>query len=299
MNRRNSDQQVQTGEADESKLNLADGWTTLIEGPARGHFERVVLPEYLSKQCRSGTKTRSIRSARVVDWAALEGLDAGLCFVEVTYEDGTEANYFISTAVSFGEKAENVLSATPNAVLSSISGREGDGVLHDGLLDDDVYAALLSLIEDGGELHTRHGVLRGLPGAAIVNSKVGLNDAPTHAQLWPAEQRGAFTARSSAKFTLKLFCRNEAGNNPEVEIGRYLTEKLQFDATPPYAGSIEYLPEAAEPTAFAMLQLSVPNEGDGWKWTLEELERYYENCASVTFPAPDTPEENFRLLRTL
>ena len=100
-----------------------------------------------------------------------------------------------------------------------------------------------------------------------------------------------FTTRSSAKFTLKLFCRNEPGNNPEVEIGRYLTEKLQFDATPPYAGSIEYLPEAGESSAFAMLQLSVPNEGDGWKWTLEELERYYENCASVAFPAPDTPEE--------
>ncbi|MGA7412094.1 MAG: maltose alpha-D-glucosyltransferase [Bryobacteraceae bacterium] len=282
--------QVQTGEADESRLYLADGWTTLIEGPALGHFERVVLPEYLAKHCRSGKKARSIRSARVADWAALEGLDAGLCFVEVTYEDGTEANYFISTAVSFGERAESVLSTTPNAVLSSISGREGDGVLHDGLLDDNVYAILLSLIEDGGELHTRHGVLRGLSGAAIVNSKTGL-DAPTHAPLWPAEQRGLFTTRSSAKFTLKLFCRNEPGNNPEVEIGRYLTEKMQFDATPPYAGSIEYSPDAAEPTAFAMLQLSVPNEGDGWKWMLEELERYYENCASVAFPPVDTKKE--------
>ncbi len=282
--------EVQMGEADESKLNLADGWTSLIEGPARSHFERVVLSEYLAKHCRYGTKARSIRSARVADWGALEGLDAGLCFVEVTYEDGTEANYFISTAVSFGERAESVLSTTPNVVLSSISGSEGDGVLHDGLLDDNVYTALLSLIEDSRELHTHHGVLRGLPGAALVSTKMGFDD-PTHAQLRPAEQKGWFTTRSSAKFTLKLFCRNEPGNNPEVEIGRYLTEKVKFDATPPYAGSIEYLAEAAEPTTFAMLQLSVPNEGDGWRWTLEELERYYENCASVAFPAPGTPEE--------
>ena len=43
--------------------------------------------------------------------------------------------------------------------------------------------------------------------------------------------------------------------------------------------------EAGEPSPFAMLQLSVPNEGNGWKWTLEELERYYENCASVAFPS--------------
>jgi maltose alpha-D-glucosyltransferase/alpha-amylase len=33
-----------------------------------------------------------------------------------------------------------------------------------------------------------------------------------------------------------------------------------------------------------MLQGLVANEGDGWKWTVEELERYYENCAPVAFP---------------
>lgn len=33
-----------------------------------------------------------------------------------------------------------------------------------------------------------------------------------------------------------------------------------------------------------MLQSWVANEGDGWQWTVEELERYYENCAPLTFP---------------
>jgi maltose alpha-D-glucosyltransferase/alpha-amylase len=33
-----------------------------------------------------------------------------------------------------------------------------------------------------------------------------------------------------------------------------------------------------------MLQGLVANEGDGWKWTVEELERYYENSAPVAIP---------------
>jgi maltose alpha-D-glucosyltransferase/alpha-amylase len=33
-----------------------------------------------------------------------------------------------------------------------------------------------------------------------------------------------------------------------------------------------------------MLQGFVSNEGDGWKWTVEELDRYYETCAAVTLP---------------
>jgi len=34
-----------------------------------------------------------------------------------------------------------------------------------------------------------------------------------------------------------------------------------------------------------MLQGLVQNESDGWKWTLEELDRYYEDRARVPFPA--------------
>jgi maltose alpha-D-glucosyltransferase/alpha-amylase len=36
-----------------------------------------------------------------------------------------------------------------------------------------------------------------------------------------------------------------------------------------------------------MLQGLVPNEGDGWKWTLEELDRYYEETARIPYPGQE------------
>jgi maltose alpha-D-glucosyltransferase / alpha-amylase len=36
------------------------------------------------------------------------------------------------------------------------------------------------------------------------------------------------------------------------------------------------------------LQGFVANEGDGWKWTLEELDRYYESCAPIPFPETES-----------
>src|SRR5260370_34315750 len=47
-----------------------------------------------------------------------------------------------------------------------------------------------------------------------------------------------------------------------------------------------------------MLQGLVANEGDSWKWTVEEVERYYENCASVPFPQ-GVPEEKQNLMEFL
>jgi maltose alpha-D-glucosyltransferase/alpha-amylase len=86
------------------------------------------------------------------------------------------------------------------------------------------------------------------------------------------------------RLILKLFRRQQPGPNPDVEVGRYLTEKAHFQGTPPFAGSIEYVPAEGETSTLVMLQGLVANEGDAWKWTLEEVERYYEESAPLPFP---------------
>ncbi len=92
------------------------------------------------------------------------------------------------------------------------------------------------------------------------------------------------------KLILKLFRRLQPGENPDTEIGRFLTEVAHFPRIAPFLGEIRgsragnQTPEDQKAT-LAMLQGLVENEGDGWSFTLEELARYYEGC--VTCPAPE------------
>ena len=72
---------------------------------------------------------------------------------------------------------------------------------------------------------------------------------------------------------MKLFRRQQLGPNPDTEIGRFLTEKTEFRNIATFGGSIEYSPKDGAGATLAMLQAAVPNEGDGWEWTLEELAR--------------------------
>jgi maltose alpha-D-glucosyltransferase/alpha-amylase len=69
--------------------------------------------------------------------------------------------------------------------------------------------------------------------------------------------------------------------NPELEIGRFLTEIARFTHCVPLAGAVEYTAAGAEPAAVALLQAYVPNQGDGWSYTLAYLER--------TLAGPRTP----------
>jgi maltose alpha-D-glucosyltransferase/alpha-amylase len=92
---------------------------------------------------------------------------------------------------------------------------------------------------------------------------------------------------------LKLFRRLQPGQNPDIEIGKYLTQTAHFDRIPAFMGAMEYRREPDEPAALAMLQRLIPNEGDGWTWATEELERYYENNARTPFPqAPESARDH-------
>src|SRR5581483_10479341 len=94
---------------------------------------------------------------------------------------------------------------------------------------------------------------------------------------------------------LKCFRKQEFGQNPDTEIARFLTEHTTFRQIAPFGGSIEYVREDQQPATLAMLQGLVANEGDGWQWTLEELERYFESCART--PLPDEVTNAVELVR--
>jgi len=154
--------------------------------------------------------------------------------------------------------------------------------LHDATLDHTACAALLSLIERAGSLAMRRGTVRGVPGTALLALRGEPNTllVPRRSS---AEQSNTSLIYGD-RLILKLFRRQQAGPNPESEIGKYLTETAGFDGVPPFAGALEYEGAGIQSSTLAVLQGLVANEGDGWTLTLKELARYYEHCAAVPLP---------------
>ena len=64
--------------------------------------------------------------------------------------------------------------------------------------------------------------------------------------------------------------------NPDVEIGRFLTEVARFPNSVPVAGAVEYIAADGTTSTLALLQGYVENQGDGWTYTVEYLERFLE-----------------------
>ncbi len=254
---------------------------SLLGGPSRQMLEGSVLPRFLVKQRWYGSKSRRIRTAAVVDWAAWEG-EMALALVEAQFESGPAETYFVPLMMATGHKANEVREASPNAILCPISTPKGSGVLFDATFDEGANTALLSAIEEGKEFPTQRGVIRGMTGRAFAEAR-GPVSGPLAAARGAAEQSNT-SILYGGRLILKLFRRQEAGPNPDCEIGQYLTEQTGFDRIPPFAGALEYACSGREAATLAMVQGLVANEGDGWKWTLEQLDHYYEDCAPMAYP---------------
>jgi maltose alpha-D-glucosyltransferase/alpha-amylase len=93
----------------------------------------------------------------------------------------------------------------------------------------------------------------------------------------------------SNRLVLKVFRRLQEGVNPELEVGRFLSEKKPFPFMAPVLGAIEYHRRRGEPVTLAVLEGFVPNQGTAWQYTLDVLSRFFEQVLATQGLEPPAP----------
>ena len=93
----------------------------------------------------------------------------------------------------------------------------------------------------------------------------------------PAEGSNSAVAIGDRLF-LKVYRRLRDGVNPEIEMGRFLTDVSPFPNVAGLAGTLEYQPGSGDRVALAVLQQRVSSQGDGWSYTIDYLQRFAEQA---------------------
>lgn len=86
------------------------------------------------------------------------------------------------------------------------------------------------------------------------------------------------------RLILKIYRSLQEGENPDVEVGRFLSDVAHFQKVPPFYGDISMRSGTAQKTTVALLQGLVANKGDGWQWVLDQLSKWLESVAGRRAP---------------
>jgi maltose alpha-D-glucosyltransferase / alpha-amylase len=259
-------------------VTVSGEWSALLRGRGQARLE-AVLPDILLRQRWFGGKAREMRATTIVDVAALgskEDPTLHILIVHVEYLDGEPEEYVLPVAFATGEEAGRLAATLPGAVLAQVRGRgqKGEsGVIYDALQDPDASSLLLDTVVRKRRSRTQHGEIVGRRHTALgpVSELAALEPS-----LLRAEQSNTSVVFGD-ELLMKVVRKLEPGVSPDVEIGRYLSGRI--DHVPELVGTIDYEPvDADEPRTLAMLHRFVPNEGDAWVYTLDELERFSERA---------------------
>jgi maltose alpha-D-glucosyltransferase/alpha-amylase len=257
--------------------------TDIMSGPGLELFQESMLPKYLCQQRWFGSKSKIIQNVTVFDWAKLPNDDSLLLLLQIAYKEEEPETYILPIALVSDE-----ITVEERHLIGHIAGTgtESNQVIIDALALPGTRAALLEIIQGDKSISSAKGTIQGIAGLLA-------KEAPSAqtSRLSSAEQSNSSTLFGDS-LILKLFRRVQPGINPDVEIGKMLTEVVKFPHIAPYAGEIVYKTkdqDTAEESEYvlALLQGQVRNVGDGWYWSLEHLQKAQRS------PAPEDVLEYF------
>ncbi len=208
-------------------------WQSVLSGDGVRRLE-AMLPAWLQRQRWFGNKSQTIVRARIVDSVLFDDRRLGLVWVGVDYLEGESNTWLLCLAMSFGADATAVRESMPQQILATAGSASLSGVLHEGL-GGSAPESLLEILASGQDLRTRNGSFVGRPSSLLPGLR---GSEPLNTRVSGAEQSNT-SAIFGDRLIMKLFRRQEPGQNPDVEIGRFLTEEAQFPNIPPFGGSIE------------------------------------------------------------
>ncbi len=279
-------------------IAVAEDWREIFTGRARVKFE-AVLPDYFRAQPWFAGQAKTIKLTTLKECFSVplpDGTAAELAFVQVEYVDAFPELYVVPLAFAAGDAAAPLRAI--GAAELKLPDAASSGVLYEAFAAPAFARTLVELMgrhekpghEPGRLQASRTPALRQILDGAALPEPV-LHNTPD----------GNAAVIFGEKIALKFFRQVGPGENPELELGRFLTGKI-FPHSPPLLGALEYYLQEnpGVPMTLAVAKAFVPQAKNGWKFTLDAISRYYDRVfASATQGQTPPPMPSVQPLKLL
>lgn len=247
-------------------------------------FSSDILENYIINKRWYGGKASTLKYIEVVDSFKITSKNNNYygVLLEVNFKEAFFQHYFMPIAFMLEEELDT------NTIIAPVQLNGKDGFLVDALHQEDFRKLLFDKIitskeNDISKVNFHKGVK--LLDKEYISSKfMGVEQSNT-------------SIIYNDNLVLKIFRRIYISMNPDYEISRFLTERMNFKSSPEYKGSISVNFSEGDITLGLMQEL-VPNQGDAWKYMLEEVDRIFSNLSAKKIKIDKLPNiELFQKLR--
>jgi maltose alpha-D-glucosyltransferase/alpha-amylase len=239
-------------------------------------FSSDILENYIINKRWYGGKASTLKYIEVVDFFKISSKDNTYfgVLLEVNFKEAFYQHYFMPLAFMSEEELDT------NTIIAPVKMNNIDGFLVDALHQEDFRKLLFDEI-----IHSK-----GIESSKVQFHKGNkLEDKEYISSKFMGVEQSNTSIIYNNTLVLKIFRRIYISMNPDYEISRFLTERMNFKSSPEYKGSISVILTEGNITLGLMQEL-VPNQGDAWKFMLEEVDRIFENLNHKKIKINKLPE---------
>jgi maltose alpha-D-glucosyltransferase/alpha-amylase len=281
-------------------LVLFDGWNSLfrdrlvpwriaLADKTRLQFETDTLPRFIEAQRWYPAKSTLIARARIADHAMWRQGKVTWVLTLLDLGGPNEPDFFfMPLALAWEKDDENLVRNLSISAIAKIRQQANVGVMGDAFADELFCRSVVEALAKRSDIAMEHGTVQFRPTAAF--AQLAGTDFSALPVARPLTSNSNTVVIMGDRLVLKGYRKLKAGASPELEMGLHLAEVVRYPNCAPLAGVLEYIGIGGERRVLAILQSFIPNQGDGWTYSLEYLHRHLEQHR--TAPASDAPPLN-------
>jgi maltose alpha-D-glucosyltransferase/alpha-amylase len=260
-------------------LVMRDGLASILASSGRTLLEQDSLPPYIAKRRWFSMKDQKVETTRIANVVNIGDRDREILLteVEVKTKAGTSL-WFLPLSILWEDEPSAALPS--RLALARVRRGRRLGLLTDAFALPSFAQRVATSLNASREYTGTNGTIRFRPTAE------GREVLPVGENLevnWLTAEQSNSSLTIGDVAILKIYRRISAGEHPEAEMNRYLTEQ-GFTHAPLLLGDIVHEDAECVPHTLAIAVGFVRNEGDAWSWMLDHLNRALDSRAA---PASD------------
>ena len=243
-------------------------------------FSTEILENYILKKRWYAGKSSTLKYIEVVDYFRI-GSDKNTYYgvlIEVNFNEAFFQDYFIP--ISFIAEDEGPLET--NTLISTASFKGVNGHLIDAVHIEDFRLLVFNNI--------MHSTKKQKGSKTVFHRSENLPPEKYISSKFMGGEQSNTSIIYNDKYVMKFFRRIYTSQNPDYEINRFLTEKVEFENVPAYIGSMSIAFDNNETITLSLMQEMIENEGDAWKYMLQELKGVFHNLEKKKIKPKKLPD---------
>ena len=254
-------------------------WDDLFVNKKREILETKIFPSYITKRRWFGGNKKGIESLKIHENLAISNSKKyNLLLLEVKYFQGIPELYLLPVGFASDKTEQEILEESPKSIICRIKIGDKSGILFDSVYSSKFRRYLLENLLKGKKIAVNGCKIETFPTSRL-KSICKDPEVINNSKMIDSEESHSVIVYGN-KVVLKIYRHIHYSSIRDVEISRYLSEKIKFKNVPEYFGDIEFTRPKAFPATLGICQEYIGMAITGKEYLSDGFKMYYEKMTS-------------------